>query len=86
MNSRAFVQMLQEERKPVLRTFFGSLRRSIQETLNELEKEERAFEAVSTGEETKERNFEMEKELLKHVMDKAKKFHGLFVYGSNKCD
>ena len=48
--------------------------------------EEREFESVATGEETKERNFELEKELLKHVMDKAKKIHGLFVYGSNKCD
>ena len=51
-----------------------------------MEKEEREFESVATGEETKERNFELEKELLKHVMDKAKKIYGLFVYGSNKCD
>lgn len=85
-DSRVFVQMLKEEKKPVLCRFFGLLRGSVQEALNEVEKEERAFESVATGEETKERNFELEKELLRHVMDKAKKIHGLFVYGSNKCD
>lgn len=84
-DSRVFVRMLKEEKKTVLCRFFGLLRGSVQEALNEVE-EEREFESVATGEETKERNFELEKELLKHVMDKAKKIHGLFVYGSNKCD
>ena len=85
-DSRVFVRMLKEEKKPVLCRFFGLLRGSVQEALNEVEKEEREFESVATGEETKDRNFELEKELLKHVMDKAKKIYGLFVYGSNKCD
>ena len=85
-DSRVFIQLLKEEQKPTFCAFFGSLRGSMQEALNELEREEREFESAATGEETKERNFELERELLKHVMDKAKKIHGLFVYGSNKCD
>ena len=58
-DSRVFVRMLKEEKKTVLCRFFGLLRGSVQEALNEVEKEEREVESVATGEETKERNFEM---------------------------
>lgn len=86
-DSRVFVRMLKEEKKPVLCRFFGLLRGSVQEALNEVEKEEREFESVATGEETKERNFELEKELLKHSDGQCRRrISGLFVYGKHKCD
>ena len=37
-------------------------------------------------EEVKERNYEMEKELCKHLIERVKRIHSGVVYGSNKCD
>ena len=86
VDSYAFLRSLQQERKTELRRFFGCLRGVIQTTMEEVVRNEEEFEGNATGEEVKERNYEMEKELCKYLIERVKRIHSGVVYGSNKCD
>lgn len=64
--------------------FVNLCRSEFSSKLNAVEKEER--NTPSPAEEIKERNFAMEKECYKEIINIAKKLHVLLVYGKNKCD
>lgn len=86
VDSYAFLRSLQQEQKTELRRFFGCLRGVIQTTMEEVVRDEEEFEGNATGEEVKERNYELEKELCRHLIERVKRIHSGVVYGSNKCD
>ena len=86
VDSYAFLRGLQQEQKTELRRFFGCLRGVIQTTMEEVVRDEAEFEGNATGEEVKERNYELEKDLCRHLIERVKRIHSSVVYGSNKCD
>ena len=86
VDSYAFLRSLQPDQKTELCRFLVCLRGVVQTTMEEVVREEEEFEGNATGEEIKERNFELEKELCKQLIERVKRIHSGVVYGSNKCD